>query len=143
MSPISFPRSTGIPAMFAVDAFADRVAKLPWNAWLSVGRSLVEGAPPSTSRATSRAILEATINDAGLAVAAWYVSDAIETSAHYASVSRHRWTSAERRCFAAARAAAEDAALAILASTFLSAEDFDVLCAPFTRLVDAAAQTAA
>jgi hypothetical protein len=140
---ISFPRSTEITAVFAVDAFADRVAELPLTAWLSVGRSLVESAPPSTLRATSRAILEATINDAGLAVAAWYVRDAIGTSAHYASVACHRWTSAERRCFAAARAAAEDAALATLASRFLSAEDFDVLCAPFARLVDAAEQTAA
>ena len=143
MSPMSVPRSPGIPAAFASDAFADRLAELPWTAWLSVGRSLVESAPPSTLRATSRAILEAMINDAGLAVAAWSVRDAIDTAAHYASASRHRWTSAERRCFAAARAVAEDAALAILAWRFLSAEDFDVLCAPFARLVEAAARTAA
>jgi hypothetical protein len=147
MLPIRFPSSIGkaadIPALHAVNAFADRVAELSWAAWLSIGQSLVEGAPGSTLRSTARAILEATINDAGLAVAAWYARDAIETSAHYAWPAPRRWTSAERRCFAAAHTAAEDAGLAILACELISAEDFDVLCAPFASLVEAAARTAA
>ena len=129
-----------LPALAPVDAFADRLAELPLASWLSIGQSLVESASVSTLRATPYAILEATINNRGLAVAAWYVRDAIETSAYYASPRRRRWTRMERRCFAAAHAAAEEAALAILAQAFLSSEDVDALCAPFAALADGASR---
>lgn len=124
-----------VPALAPVDAFADRLAELPLASWLSIGRSLVESASGSSLRATPYAILEATINDRGLAVAAWYVRDAIETSASYVSPPRRRWTARERRCFAAAHAAAEEAALAMLAGAFLPSEDCAALCAPFVELV--------
>lgn len=131
-----------VPALAPVDAFADRLAEMALASWLAIGRSLVEGASVSALRATPYAILEATINDRGLAIAAWYVRDAIETSAYYASPPLHRWTRMERRCFAAAHAAAEEAGLAMLARAFLSSEDFDALCAPFAPWVDGAARIA-
>ncbi len=123
------------PALAAVNAFADRLAELPVLAWLTVGRALIDDPSIYTQRETPYAILEATINDRALAMAGWYVRDAIETSAYYASHSIVKWTSIERRAFAAAHAAAEDAALAILAQEHLSAEDFAALCGPFAGLL--------
>jgi hypothetical protein len=119
------------PALAAVNAFADRLAELPVLAWLTVGRTLIDDPFAYAQRETPYAILEATINNQGLAVAAWYVRDAIETSAYYASRSIIKWTSKERRAFAAAHAAAEDAALAILVRPHLGDEDAAALCAPF------------
>jgi hypothetical protein len=123
------------PALAGVNAFADRLAELPVLAWLTVGRTLIDNPSIYARRETPYAILEATINDQDLAVAAWYVRDAIETSAYYASHSIVKWTSKERRAFAAAHAAAEDAALAILAQEHLSAEDFAALCAACASLM--------
>jgi hypothetical protein len=120
-----------------VNAFADRLAELPVLAWLTVGRTLIDDPSAYAPRETPYAILEATINNQGLAVAAWYVRDAIDTSAYYASHSILKWTSKERRAFAAAHAAAEDAALAILARPHLGDEDAAALCAPFSALVKA------
>ena len=123
------------PALAAVNAFADRLADLPASAWLAVGRSVMANGSFYAERATPFAILEATINDRGLAVAAWYVRDAIETSAFYATHSVVRWKSSERRAFAAAHGAAEEAALAILAQSFLSSEDYATLCGPFASTI--------
>lgn len=127
------------PALAAVNTFADGLAELPVSAWLDAGRSVMSAASRVASRSTSYAILEATINDRGLAVAAWYVRDAIETSAFYASRSVNRWTRVDRRAFAAAHAAAEEAALALLARAFLSAQDLAILSAPFESLATEAA----
>ncbi len=123
------------PALGAVNAFADRLADLSGWAWIAVGRTLMKDPSAYAMRATPYAILEATINDRGLAVAAWYVRDAIETSAFYASQTMARWTPSDRRAFAAAHAAAEEAALALLAREFLPATDRDALCAPFESFV--------
>jgi hypothetical protein len=124
------------PALAAVNAFADRLSELPVLAWLTAGKTLIDNRSIYAQRETPYAILEATINDRALAMAGWYVRDAIETSAYYASHSIVKWTSKERRAFAAAHAAAEDAALAILAREHLSAEDFAALCDPFAGLVN-------
>jgi hypothetical protein len=120
------------PALAAVNAFADRLADLPVSEWLTIGRRLVDDPSLYADRATPYAILEATIANRHLGVAAWYVRDAIETSAYYASQPRKRWTSKERRAFAAAHAAAEEAALAILARAHLADADASTLCAPFS-----------
>jgi hypothetical protein len=119
------------PALAAVNAFADRLAELPMADWLTVGRTLIDNPSLYAHRETPYAILEATIANRGLSVAAWYVRDAIETSAYYASRPMTRWSSKERRAFAAAHAAAEEAALAILARAHLADEDVSSLCAPF------------
>jgi hypothetical protein len=116
-------------------SFAERLADLPtWGhsrSAIRFARSVVE-----TPRATASAVLGATINDRGLAVAAWYACDAIETSAFYASRARC-WTPSDRRAFAAARAAAEDAVLALLARQFVPAADCATLVAPFESLARA------
>jgi hypothetical protein len=117
----------------AARSFAERLADLPAGAWLELGRALLRDRLLNPPRATASAILGATINGRGLAVAAWYVCDAIETSAFYASHARG-WTPGDRRAFAAAHAAAEDAALALLARRFVPVADWATLIAPFESL---------
>ncbi len=125
--------SSGVP-LEAVRSFAERLADLPTRAWLEVGHSLLRDPSSHASRATAYALIEATINGRGLAVAAWYACDAIETSASYADRASC-WTRSDRRAFAAAHSAAEDAALALLAAPFVAAADRATLIAPFDRLV--------
>lgn len=125
----------------AVHAFADRLADLPTRAWLEVGHSILRDGSSHASRATASALLAATIDGRGLAVAAWYACDAIETSAFYASRA-HRWTRRDRRAFAAAHSAAEDAALALLAGRFVPADDRAMLVAPFEPLARQATRAA-
>ena len=97
------------------------------------GAALLRDRASCARRAAASALLDATINGRGLAVAAWYACDAIETSAFYVSSAR-RWTPSDRRALAAAYAAAEDAALALLAAPFVSAADCATLVAPFETL---------
>lgn len=119
------------PGLADVDVFVDRLAELPIDVWLDVGRSLLGHNSTVGQRATAFAILEATIGAYGLGLAAWYTRDAVETSAFLASKSVSRWTSEGRCTFAAAHAAAEDAALAVLARDKLAARDFALLVAPY------------
>lgn len=130
------------PALAAVNQFADRLAELPLSAWLDTGRCAMAANSDIAKRSTSYAILEATLNDRGLAVAAWYVRDAIETSAFYVAGSATRWARTDRRAFAAAHAAAEEAALALLAREFLPSADRATLCAPFEPVVRGVLQLA-
>ena len=123
------------PALGPVTAFADRLAELPVLTWIAVGRSLIESPSMHPLREARCAILEATIGAQNLTVAAWYARDTIETAAHYASGDTTGWTAAHRRTFEAAWAAAETAAIALVARPFLSAEDFSALCAPFAELL--------
>lgn len=122
------------PGLAEVDVFVDRLAELPIDVWLDIGRSLLGDSSTVGQRATAFAILEATIGTHGLGLAAWYTRDAVETSAFVASKSVSRWTSEDRCIFAAAHAAAEDAALAVLARDKLATRDFDLLVVPFASL---------
>jgi len=124
--------SSGV-TLEVVDSFAERLAHLPTPAWLAVGHSLLRDVSSHAPRATASALLVATINGRGLAIAAWYACDAIETSAFYASRVRG-WRPADRRAFATAYAAAEDAALALLAREFLPTSHCAMLCEPFEPL---------
>jgi hypothetical protein len=118
----------------AAQSFVQRLADLPTWAWLEVGHSLLRDRSSQAARATAAALLGATINGRGLAVAAWYACDAIETSAFYASRARC-WTPSDRRAFAAAHLAAEHAALALLARQFVPDAQCATLVAPFESLV--------
>jgi hypothetical protein len=117
----------------AVRSFAERLAELPAREWVEVGTELLRDESANDRRAAASALLGATINGRGLVVAAWYVCDAIETSAFYASTANRR-TPSDRRAFAAAHTAAEDAALALLAGEFLPVSYCAVLCEPFAPL---------
>lgn len=123
------------PALADVNVFVDRLAELPLDGWLTIGRSSIGDHSSVGRRATAFAILEATIATNALGVAAWYARDAVETSAFVATRSAARWTSKDRRAFAAAHAAAEEAALALLAHEKLPASDFALLIEPFASLV--------
>jgi hypothetical protein len=121
------------PGLAPVDTFADEMSALPVEKWLEVGRTLVADEAAASRRATAIAALEATIDRRGLGVTAWYVRDAVDTGAYLASHAVPRWTSADRRIFAAAHGAAEDAALALLARDHVAPADFEVLFAPFAQ----------
>lgn len=123
------------PGSAHVNAFVDRLVELPIGEWLAIGRRQIDAATAAMQHATAFAILEATIGVRGLGVAAWYVYDAVETSAFLATNSVSQWTAGERRVFSAAHAAAEDAALALLARDKLAPEDFATLVAPFEHLL--------
>jgi hypothetical protein len=122
------------PGLAEVDVFVDRLAELPIDVWLDIGRSLLGDSSTVGQRETAFAIVEATIGTYGLGLAAWYTQDAVETSAFVASKSVPRWTSEDRCIFTAAHAAAEDAALAVLARDKLATRDFDLLVAPLASL---------
>lgn len=122
------------PGLAEVDAFVDRLAELPIDVWFDIGRSLLGHSSTVGQRETAFAMLEATIGAHGLGLAVWYTRDAVETSAFLASKSVPRWTSEGRCIFAAAHAAAEDAALAVLARDKLATRDFELLVAPFAPL---------
>lgn len=119
------------PTLDRVNAFVDRLAELPVATWLEIGRTLAGDLEAQAARSTARAILDATLADRELGLAAWYAKDAVETSAFLASHSAGRLSSADRRAFAGAHGAAEVAALALLAEDHLSAEDFTALYFPF------------
>jgi hypothetical protein len=119
------------PALSSVDAFVDRLAELTLDQWLDVGHRLVTNQETLALRSTSWAIMDATIADRRLGLAAWHARDAVETMAYVASAAAPRLSRRDRRLFAAAHAAAEDATLAVLVRGHLSPQDFAVLCAPF------------
>ena len=119
------------PALLSVDAFVDRLAELTLDQWFDVGHRLVTNHETLALRSTSWAIMNATIADRRLGLAAWHARDAVETMAYLTSEAAPRLSPRARRLFAAAHAAAEDAALAVLVREHLPPEDFAVLCAPF------------
>ena len=114
--------------------FADWLAELPLASWLDIGRALAADRDQRSARCTAWAILDAAIADRGLCVAAWYVRDAVDTSALLALGGDCHGSLSERRTFAIAHRAAEEAALALLACEQLPANDFAVLYEPFARL---------
>jgi hypothetical protein len=71
------------------------------------------------------------IREQHLGVAAWDIRDAVETAAFLVTPSHARCSRTERQVWDAARGAAEDAAIALLARAYLEAPDFETLCAPF------------
>lgn len=120
-----------VPALESANAFLDRLGELPLSEWLDIGRAIETDRNALAQRSTAWVILDATIADRQLSVAAWYVRDAVETVAFLARNSGPKLSRTDRRAFAGAQGAAEEAALAVLARAHLSAQDFDALCAPF------------
>jgi len=125
------------PALLLTNAFVDRLADLMPTQWLDVGDRLVTNQDAFALRSTSRAIMDATIADRRLGLAAWRVRDAVETIAYLANHAAPGLARGDRRLFAAAHAAAEDAALAVLTREHLAAEYFAGLSAPFASCTDA------
>jgi len=127
--PLADVRSLDV-GLEAARSFAERLAELAVSEWVEVGNAVLRDASAHTKRTAASARLVATIDGCELGVMAWFARDAIETSAFY--VGRASGVAArDRRAFAAARAAAEDMALALLAREFLPTSDYDTLCEPF------------
>jgi hypothetical protein len=118
------------PALALTKAFIEHLCDLPLESWLAVGRAVIasrdEAAYANAWRAVQQAIAK---HDLGLA--AWHLRDQIETLAYLASHSGMPLSREDRPVFAAAHGAAEDAALALLASSNVSAANLALLCAPF------------
>ena len=126
---------TDEPALALVDVFVDRLAALPYEEWLDVGRAHTADRASATMHATMFALLEATIASQGLGIAAWYARDAVETSVFLAANGALQCSDGERRVIARAHGAAECAALALLARGALAPTDFTTLFAPFAHLM--------
>jgi hypothetical protein len=117
-----------------VAPFVDGLGVLTLEEWLDIGRVILADRDGLSSRVTAWVILEATIADRRLDVAAWYVRDAVETMAYLARRTAPLSRS-ERRLFMAAHGGAEEAALAVMAREHMAVLDFEALVAPFRRLV--------
>jgi hypothetical protein len=132
------PRIPCVPfdklAFERVNDFVDRIAALPVASWLEIGRSIICGAPSTAQRSCARTALEKAIASHELSVTAWFICDAVETSAFIASYG-HPHRSTERRRFAAAQRAAEESALAMLVKPLLDVASFAILTAPFRTLL--------
>ena len=126
---------TDVPGLALVNVFVDRLAELPYQAWLAIGRAQLTAAARVAPRATPFAILEATIATQGLGFAAWYARDAVETSAFLATNGASQCSPGGRRVIARAHGAAEAAALALLARDALAPTDFATLYAPFEHVL--------
>jgi len=115
--------------------FVDALAALPRSCWVDIGRVLLADHAGLAPRVTAAAAVDAVIAARRFRVAAWYVRDALETAVFLARRGGARVSTTDRQAFDAARDAAEDAALALLAFPRLCARDVDVLCGPFAQHV--------
>lgn len=131
--PVSQLSAAQEPALSAANAFVERVGDLPLTSWLAIGRAVMGAGVDSADRAASWTSVERAIADHRLELAAWFVRDAVETIAYMASHSAALLSRPDRRVFAAAHGAAEEAALAVLVRRHLLDADFDRVCAPFAE----------
>lgn len=121
-------------ALDSVDAFVDRLCELPLADWLVIGYAAIADRAGAPARMVAFSRLESAIASLGRQIAAWHVRDAIDTAAFTAVGAASSWTRANRRAFAAAHAAAEDCALALLAGDALAPAYRQSLIAPFIAL---------
>ena len=127
----------GLPAESAIafERWLDGLADLPLDRWIAVGRACAHHASDRQQRMTSSALLEAIVADRRLGLTAWFIGDMVQTAAHAAATAASRARRSTRRDFAAARSAADWAALAIATQTWLPCVDRDALCAPFDTVM--------
>jgi hypothetical protein len=118
----------------ALEHWLDALAELPLDRWVAVGHACAQDVAGRQKRVTSKALLDATFADQQLVLAAWFIRDMVQTATYRAATAaaRARWS--VRRDFAAARSAADGAALAIAAQQWLPREDHEALCAPFAAI---------
>ncbi|HET9730858.1 MAG TPA: hypothetical protein VFR41_15610 [Acidimicrobiia bacterium] len=126
------PKPNEIGALATVDDFLGYLYEWPLAAWLTIGREL-SASGSLHSRRLAWMDVEVAITDHRLEIAAWRVRDAIETAVCLASRKSSRWSREERCVFAAAHAAAEGAALALLVQRYIPAESLGALCAPLAK----------
>lgn len=131
--------TTTASAMARAHAFVECVAELPVAEWLEAGDAIAGDAIAGDGallpvRQQVWLALEAAIGDHGLGLQAWRVRDGVETAVCLVTRDASCWTAKTRRLFASAHAAAEAAALALLARDHLSKEAFATLTKPFARL---------
>jgi len=140
LAPIALPISPAVCRPFqprAQDPELNRLlatlAELPPAEWLSIGRSILSDPDTLLVRRALWPVVDAIIDRRNLRLAAWYVRDAIDTAVLVATGGMSGWSRDNRCACAAAHAAAEGAALALLAQEFLECEAVTLLLAPFTQ----------
>lgn len=106
--------------------FIDRLIELPAVEWIEAGTLAKASA---ADRALPIHILESLVTDSRFRMAAWYVTDNVETAAFLALQSGR--CEARPRPMMEARRAAEIAAHALLLRGELSPEAFELLYLPF------------
>jgi hypothetical protein len=121
------------PSAGDVTAFVDRLAELALKDWLELGADIATAPAQSAARDDACHGLQLAVSDHGLQLAAWYVCDAVQTAAFLASHKARRWSRRDRLLFAAARRAAESAALALLTYPYLTPEHFTTLYEAFAH----------
>ena len=125
----------GLPPEAArdVEQWLDALARLSLDAWLQMAAhcSAPDQAPLPLTRACSR--VERIIADQGLEFTAWLVRDLVDTATHRVRHAAGRQSRQVRARVAVACTAAEWAALAKACRPWLSADDHDLLCAPFVE----------
>ena len=136
--PASVPELTpsADPALRGVNTFVDRLIELPLSSWLTIGSELMADREGLLVRQRAWSDVEAAISGAGLAVAAWYARDAVETAAYVVSRHTSRWSREERCRFAATQGAADAAALSLLAHAHIPTQTLRILCVPFAASID-------
>ena len=115
----------------ALERWLDTLAELPLERWLAIGRACARDVSGYRQHVAARALLEAVVADQQIELTAWFIRDMVKTAAYTATTAAHRASNSARRNFAAARSAADWAALAIAAQTWIPCADRDTLCAPF------------
>src|SRR5262249_25975293 len=118
------------PALALTKTFIEHNGDLPTESWIAVGRAAMANRSAAAYANAWRAVQQA-IAKHELSLAAWHIRDQIETLAYLASHAGAPLARKDRPVFAAAHGAMEDAALALLVSSDLTAGDLDLLCAPF------------
>jgi hypothetical protein len=119
----------------ALESWLDALAELPLERWIAVGRACPRDLHSRQQRTASSALLEAIVADQQLALTAWFIGDMVQTATYAAATAASRAGPSERRDFAAARSAADWAALAIATQAWLPRVDRDALCAPFDTVI--------
>lgn len=128
-------RDTAGAVTSRVNGFLDRLADVPATGWLETGRTLASDRAALDVRQHAWNALDAAIATNSLCFATWWVRDDVETLVFLKTGDMREWTREERRHFGWAHAAAEAAALALLARVHLRDQDFRTLIAPFRRCI--------
>lgn len=125
--------SSNQDALHEVEQFVDRLAALSQSEWLSAAEIATDD---SQARAEPIRRLEQIVSESKLTVDAWLATEGVASAAHAVFVT------AKKDCLQkdelVARRAAEIAAHAILAKSFLEPREFRTLCLPFEDLISPA-----
>lgn len=133
-APLAEPTLREGGVLLQPDVFIDRLVELPARHWIAVGQSITNDRACLSVRQQACEHLSAILERRALGLSAWRLRDAVETAACLVRRTSPRSSRHEGTMLATAHAAAETAALALLARADLPAEILKLLLSPFARL---------